>query len=141
MSVNDEQQQLPWLTGEQHAIAEAVWADMPYGCVCLATFQRHGEIFAIPDDTTQLACSHSYQNQAFVWQRAHALLFHIEVSRELARQWLALLAYQAELAAANGNDAIGPLLASLDQLDRLVPLAQTPFSRFVDTVVQPLPSA
>jgi hypothetical protein len=50
---------------------------------------------------------------------------------------LELPAYTAELTAADGNDAVDALSARLNELDRIVPIAHTLFSRFIDTIVQP----
>ncbi|HEV7942048.1 MAG TPA: type 1 glutamine amidotransferase [Solirubrobacteraceae bacterium] len=118
----------------QDALRDPLFADLPSQ---LSTFQWHGETFELPDGATRLAGSRAYANQAFVWRRAYALQFHIEVSSDLARRWLELPAYTAELTAADGNDAVDALSARLNELDRIVPIAHTLFSRFIDTIVQP----
>ena len=67
-----------------------------------STLQWHGDTFDLPDGATLLAGSPAYPHQAFVWQRAYALQFHIEVTPELAAEWAEVPAYAASLDAELG---------------------------------------
>jgi GMP synthase (glutamine-hydrolysing) len=118
----------------QDARRDPVFASLPSP---LTTFQWHGETFELPDGATLLAGSPAFRNQAFVWRRAYALQFHLEVSPQLAESWLALPAYARELRQARGADALDSLRAELSDLDGVVPLARELFGRFIDSVVAP----
>jgi hypothetical protein len=51
-----------------------------------------------------LASSPAYVNQAFRWgSRAYGLQFHLEVSQEMAEEWLKVPEYAKTL-----NDVLGP---------------------------------
>ena len=50
----------------------------------------------------RLACSELYEQQAFVFRRAYALQFHIEVGADLVAEWGAVPAYASSLAALPG---------------------------------------
>jgi GMP synthase (glutamine-hydrolysing) len=68
------------------------------------TFQWHGDTFTLPADSVLLASSAAYPHQAFRWGRhAYGLQFHLEVSQEMARQWLEVPEYAAAL-----RDVLGP---------------------------------
>jgi len=51
-------------------------------------FQLHGETFDIPDGAAKLAGSKLFQNQAFKYNKAYALQFHIEVYKDTVFEWL-----------------------------------------------------
>ncbi len=99
----------------------------------LTTFQWHGETFDLPARATSLAGSTAYPNQAFLWRRAYALQFHLEVSAELATSWLAIDSYAEELRAAHGGNAPAALQVDLRRLDPIVPLAREIFGRWLDS--------
>lgn len=114
---------------------DPVFANLPSP---LKTFQWHGETFDLPAGATLLAGSAAFPNQAFVWRRAYALQFHLEVSAELAESWLALPAYARELTQAQGEAALPALRAALPALDRIVPLAREIFGRWLDEATAPM---
>jgi GMP synthase (glutamine-hydrolysing) len=103
----------------------------------LTTFQWHGETFDLPGDATLLAGSPAFPNQAFVWRRAYALQFHLEVSPQLAKSWLAIDAYADELRAAQGHSAPAALEADLRRLEPVVGHAREIFGRWLDEAPAP----
>ena len=53
-------------------------------------FQWHGDTFDLPNGASRLASSKLYSNQAFRYGRAvYGLQFHIEVTPQIVRSWLA----------------------------------------------------
>ncbi len=53
-------------------------------------FQWHGDTFDLPRGAVRLASSELYPNQAFRYGKAvYALQFHIEVTPQIVREWLA----------------------------------------------------
>ena len=61
--------------------ADPVFRDLDAG---LATLQWHGDTFDLPAGATRLASSPAYANQAFRFERAYGVQFHLEVSAEMA---------------------------------------------------------
>ncbi len=51
-------------------------------------FHWHGDTFDLPNDSTRLAYSSDYQNQAFQYKTAVGLQFHLEVNKEMVNLWL-----------------------------------------------------
>ncbi len=50
-------------------------------------FQWHGDTFDLPQGAIRLYSSKNYENQAFVFQRAVGLQFHIEVDKDMVKEW------------------------------------------------------
>jgi GMP synthase (glutamine-hydrolysing) len=119
------------LTLTDAARHDPVFAGLPSP---LTTFQWHGETFEMPHGAALLAGSRLYPHQAFRYMRAYGLQFHLEVSVALVKSWLRLPNYAAELAAAQGSDAVGRLTAELHALDRIAPTARALFGRFLATI-------
>src|ERR1700756_5301375 len=99
------------LTGA--AVRDPVFAGTP---AKITTLQWHGDTFELPDGATLLATSREYENQAFAWGRAYGLQFHLEASPELARSWLDVPEYAAELGEVHGAGAVEALAAELPAL-------------------------
>ena len=93
------------LTGE--AASDEVFAAAPES---FQAFQWHGDTYGLPPGATRLAYSELYEQQAFVFRRAYALQFHIEVGPDLVAEWGAVPAYASSLAALGGEDALGELV-------------------------------
>ncbi len=53
----------------------------------LTVFQLHGDTFDLPEGAVKIYSSEKYPNQAFVYERAIGLQFHVEVDRTLALEW------------------------------------------------------
>ena len=51
-------------------------------------FHWHGDTFDLPSGATRLASSENYQNQAFQYQSAIGLQFHLEVNEQMVNLWL-----------------------------------------------------
>ncbi|RMH07502.1 MAG: GMP synthase [Aquificota bacterium] len=53
----------------------------------LVVFQWHGDTFDLPAGAVSVYSSERYENQAFVYERAVGLQFHIEVDKSMAVEW------------------------------------------------------
>jgi GMP synthase-like glutamine amidotransferase len=101
------------------------------------TLQWHGDTFDLPEGATLLAGSPAYRNQAFVYERAYALQFHLEVSRERAAEWGEVPAYAASLEAIQGPGALDRLVEEVGEREaQTVPLARELFGRWLELVVR-----
>ena len=97
------------MTGE--ARSDPVFGEAPHE---LVTLQWHGDTFDLPDGAIRLASSPAYANQAFRFERAYGLQFHLEVSAEMAREWAEVPAYVASLE----RDAWSGTGAGISRRDR-----------------------
>ena len=61
----------------------------------LKVFQWHGDTFDLPAGAVRIYSSEKYENQAFVYGKAVGLQFHIEVGKEMIKEWAKL--YKDEL--------------------------------------------
>ena len=73
------------------------------GATDLVTLQWHGDTFDLPDGAVRLAGSPAYANQAFRFERAYGVQFHLEVSAEMAREWAEVPEYVASLERTLGR--------------------------------------
>jgi GMP synthase (glutamine-hydrolysing) len=80
----------------------------------LVTLQWHGDTFDLPGGAVRLARSPLYANQAFRFQRAYAVQFHLEVSTEMAREWAEVPEYAASLERTLGPEATPTFLAAIE---------------------------
>ena len=87
------------MTGE--ARSDPVFGEAPHE---LVTLQWHGDTFDLPDGAVRLASSPAYANQAFRFERAYGVQFHLEVSAEMAREWAEVPAYVASLERTLGAE-------------------------------------
>jgi GMP synthase-like glutamine amidotransferase len=81
----------------------------------LATLQWHGDTYDLPAGAVRLASSPAYANQAFRFDRAYGVQFHLEVSAEMARQWADVPEYVAALEQSLGADAAPAFLAAIEE--------------------------
>jgi len=101
------------------------------------TLQWHGDTFDLPDGATLLASSPAYRHQAFVFERAYGLQFHLEVSPDLAAEWGDVPAYSASLEAIRGPGALDRLVAEVNEhAGTTLPLARALFGRWLEQVVR-----
>ena len=101
------------------------------------TLQWHGDTFDLPPGATLLASSPAYENQAFVYARAYALQFHLEVSPELAAEWGEVPAYAASLEAIKGPGALDRMVEEVtENADTTLPLARELFGRWLEHVAR-----
>lgn len=99
-------------------------------------FQWHSDSFDLPAGGLRLASSSDYRNQAFCVGSAYGLQFHLEVTAELAVQWLAIPEYARALDAALGPDAAPGMMSDLHaSLPTTLQLARTLFNKWLDTFV------
>ena len=89
------------------ATSDPVFGAAPAEFVAL---QWHGDTFALPEGATRLARSDAYPEQAFVFERAYGLQFHLEVDAALATAWGDVPAYAQSLEALLGEGALPRLV-------------------------------
>lgn len=116
------------------AADDPVFRDAP---ASFPTLQWHGDTFDLPAGATLLASSPAYRNQAFVYQRAYGLQFHLEVSPDLAAEWGEVAAYSASLEAIKGPGALDRLVGEVSEhAGATLPLARDLFGRWLEYVVR-----
>jgi GMP synthase (glutamine-hydrolysing) len=81
----------------------------------LVTLQWHGDTFDLPAGAMRLASSPAYANQAFRFERAYGVQFHLEVSAEMAREWAEVPEYVASLERTLGADGAPAFLAEIEE--------------------------
>ena len=117
------------------ASRDAVFADLPNG---LLTLQWHGDTFELPDGAVRLAGSPAYANQAFRFEAAYGVQFHLEVTPELAREWAAVPEYAASLERTLGAGAATGFLRSIEAgAEEMTGHGRALFERWLDHVVEP----
>jgi GMP synthase-like glutamine amidotransferase len=115
------------------ALEDPVFAELPARFDAL---QWHGDTFDLPDGAAQLARSEEYEQQAFVFKRAYALQFHLEIDAARAGEWGAVPAYAESLRELRGPDGLPNLVDQVRRSERAtIPLARRLFSRWLDRVV------
>ena len=101
-------------------------------------FQWHGDTYGLPPGATNLVTSEWYENQAFRWNRAFGIQFHVEVTEELAAEWAAIPAYEAALEAIHGAGAAQEVLGDLARnVEGNSAIASTIFNAWLDSCVEP----
>ncbi len=119
------------LTGA--ARSDPVFADAPHDLVAL---QWHGDTFDLPEGAVLLASSPAYTNQAFRFERAYGLQFHLEVSPEMAREWAEIPAYVASLERTLGAQGAPEFLAAIErEADGMRSAGRALFERWLDRIV------
>jgi len=104
----------------------------------IPVFQWHGDTFDLPAGAQLLASSANYPHQAFRYKGAYGIQFHVEVSADLAAQWLAIPAYAADLEQARGPGSAAAVFADLtDQVAATTTVARTMFNGWLDTALTP----
>jgi GMP synthase (glutamine-hydrolysing) len=113
------------------AADDPVFADFPPQ---ILTFQWHGDTFSLPSGSVLLASSPSFPHQAFRWgERAYGVQFHLEVSLDMAREWLQVPEYAQSLNQALGRDAAAGLLEQFGKHEkRLRGQGRRLFERWLD---------
>ena len=119
------------MTGE--ARSDPVFADAPHE---LVTLQWHGDTFDLPDGAVRLASSPAYANQAFRFERAYGVQFHLEVSTDMAREWAEVPKYVVSLERTLGTDGAPAFLAAIEEkADGMREAGRVLFERWLDRVV------
>ena len=102
----------------------------------LVTLQWHGDTFDLPDGAVRLASSPAFANQAFRFDRAYGVQFHLEVSAEMAREWAEVPEYVTSLERTLGPDRAPEFLAAIEQrADEMRSTGRALFERWLDRVV------
>jgi GMP synthase (glutamine-hydrolysing) len=101
----------------------------------LATLQWHGDTFDLPEGAVRLASSPLYANQAFRFERAYGVQFHLEVSADMAREWAEVSEYVASLERTLGHEGAPAFLAAIEEnADELRAGGRSLFERWLDGV-------
>lgn len=117
------------------AKTDPVFAHVP---ASLTTLQWHSDTFGLPEGAVLLASSPAYRHQAFAWNRAYALQFHLEVSSQLAAEWADVPAYATSLEQLLGPGAVSRLVDDVARVEQpMGRLARQLLGRWVDAVVEP----
>ena len=96
--------------------------------------QWHGDTFDLPAGALRLAGSDAYPNQAFRFENAYGVQFHLEVSKEMAREWMDVPAYASALERTIGSET---MLRAVDaSADEMLGYGRTLFEHWVDRVVR-----
>jgi GMP synthase (glutamine-hydrolysing) len=90
--------------------ADPVFSQLPASFHAL---QWHGDTFELPAGAVQLARSRAYEQQAFRFDRAYGVQFHLEVDVALATEWGTVPAYARSLGELLGDDGLPSLLTAL----------------------------
>jgi GMP synthase (glutamine-hydrolysing) len=115
------------------AAADPVFADAPFA---FSSLQWHGDTFELPAGAIQLARSNLYEQQAFVVGSAYALQFHLEVTSQLALQWMEIPAYVQEVEELRGAGATEALIEQVRGCEaQSVALARSLFGNWLERVV------
>jgi len=101
----------------------------------LVTLQWHGDTFDLPDGAVRLASSPAYANQAFRFQRAYGVQFHLEVSAVMAREWAEVPEYVTSLERTLGAERAPGFLAAIEEnAGEMRSAGRTLFERWLDRV-------
>jgi GMP synthase-like glutamine amidotransferase len=115
------------------ALDDPVFAELPPRFDAL---QWHADSFDLPDGAVQLARSAAYELQAFVFKRAYALQFHIEIDAARATEWGDVPAYAQSLRELLGPDGLPTLVEQVRRSEReSIGLARRLFARWLERVV------
>lgn len=105
--------------GWQRVAATAESRANPVGAIlpdAFETFLWHGDSFDIPQGAAHIARSAAFESQAFVWERALALQFHLEVRPDWVRRIAGRDA--GELAESDYVQSLETILGKPDDLYR-----------------------
>ena len=101
-------------------------------------FQWHGDTFDLPSGATLLASSDACVNQAFQFENAYGLQFHLELTMDMAAAWAAIPAYIASAQQSRGPSALADLDAELTAgFPAIRVTCSHVFSNFLKSVVDP----
>lgn len=99
----------------------------------LATLQWHGDTFDLPAGSVRLAGSPAYANQAFRFERAYGVQFHLEVSAEMAREWAEVPEYVDSLERTLGPGSASSFLTAIaEHADEMRLAGRSLFSRWLE---------
>ena len=99
----------------------------------LPTLQWHGDTFDLPEGAVRLAGSPAYPNQAFRFENAYGVQFHLEVSSPMAREWMTVPEYATALERTIGGEAL--LRAVDERVNEMLEHGRALMDRWLDLVV------
>jgi GMP synthase-like glutamine amidotransferase len=115
----------------EEATRDPVFSVLPSSLLAL---QWHGDTFDLPDGAVRLAGSPAYPNQAFRFENAYGVQFHLEVSGEMAREWMDVPEYASALERTIGAET---LLRAIDErVHEMLEHGRALFERWLDSVVR-----
>lgn len=105
-------------------------------------FHWHGDTYTLPHGAVQLARSEQYEQQAFVYENAYALQFHLEVNAALVDEWRDVPAYADSLERLPAGSPQPPLAEQVAATqEACIELARGLFGRWLTHVVAGAPLA
>lgn len=120
------------VTLTRQARQDPVFAEAPGS---FAALQWHTDTWELPEDAVRLAGSDAYEQQAFVFKRAYAVQFHLEIGVSLATEWGDVPAYAASLRALLGEAGLSRLTDAIGEHEqRSITLARSLFARWLEQV-------
>jgi GMP synthase (glutamine-hydrolysing) len=119
---------------------DPVFADAPDD---LLTLQWHGDTFDLPTGAVRLAGSPAYPNQAFRFEQAYGVQFHLEVSPEMAQEWAEVPEYTTSLERTLGPGSAPVFMREIERRSgEMLVEGRALFERWLDTFApSPLPPA
>jgi GMP synthase (glutamine-hydrolysing) len=100
-----------------------------------ASFHWHGDTYELPAGAVQLARSAQYEQQAFVFERAYALQFHLEVTATLVAEWAQVPAYADSLSRLPDAAGVPGILEQVAAAQAgAIALARSLFGRWLELV-------
>jgi GMP synthase-like glutamine amidotransferase len=103
----------------------------------LPALQWHGDTFDLPAGAVRLAGSPAYPNQASRFDHAYGVQFHLEVSGDMAREWMDVPEYASALERTIGGETL--LRAVDDAAAEMLDHGRALFERWLDFVVRTSP--
>jgi GMP synthase (glutamine-hydrolysing) len=111
------------------AAHDPVFGDLPHS---FPAFHWHGDTYELPAGAVCLASSERYAQQAFVFQRAYAVQFHLEVDAACVGEWCEVPAYASDLQTLPGEEPVAALLGQLAAIEsQAMARARTIFGRWL----------
>jgi len=96
--------------------------------------QWHGDTFDLPAGAVRLAGSLAYPNQAFRFDHAYGVQFHLEVSSGMAREWMDVPEYASALERTIGGETL--LRAVEESAAEMLEHGRALFERWLHFVVR-----
>ena len=111
--------------------ADPVFSALP---AALPALQWHGDTFDLPPGAVRLAGSPAYPNQAFRFANAYGVQFHLEVTSEMAREWMDVPEYANALERTIGGET---MLREVDEsAAEMLEHGRALFAHWLDSVVR-----
>jgi GMP synthase (glutamine-hydrolysing) len=98
--------------------------------------QWHTDTWELPTGALRLAGSDAYEQQAFVFERAYGVQFHLEIDARLTAEWGAVPKYADSLRRLLGDDGLAQLTVAVGRHEpESIALARGLFARWLEQVV------